>query len=320
MIFVSIQYRLGPLGFLAGDFVASDGTPNAGLLDQRLALTWVQNNIAQFGGDPTKVTIVGGSAGGGSVTMQMIMYGGQPNPPFHGVIAEYAWWTPMYPSAWQNKQYNSFVKNAGCSTLVCLRAAPVSTIISATSQTAAVAITTDYDPDTYYWGPVVDGNIIPHYPSDAFAMGKFTKVPLLVDRDEYELLSFSDINVKTRAIYDLNVKVLWQTTSDQSVTNFTNIYQKPQFGAQSLYNVPYVVSRWGNAAVTDSFAQWTWSASDAIVNCWGRHMASAVANAGLPAYKFIFNLGSQVHAATLPYIFSGTPDRKRLHCPCLSYA
>ncbi|KAJ0108292.1 hypothetical protein J7T55_005269 [Diaporthe amygdali] len=74
LIYVAIQYRLGPLGFLAGDQIAANGSWNGGLLDQRAALDWVQQNIHFFGGDPEKVTIVGGSAGGASASLQMMIY------------------------------------------------------------------------------------------------------------------------------------------------------------------------------------------------------------------------------------------------------
>lgn len=65
-IFVSTQYRLGAYGFLSSAEVRENGQANAGLLDQRSALQWVQRNIRAFGGDPAQVTIIGGSAGGGS--------------------------------------------------------------------------------------------------------------------------------------------------------------------------------------------------------------------------------------------------------------
>lgn len=87
MIYVSIQYRIGAFGFLSSAEIREDGVANAGLLDQRAALNWVQRNIRAFGGDPAKVTINGGSAGGGSVMNQMILYGGVANPPFRAVIA-----------------------------------------------------------------------------------------------------------------------------------------------------------------------------------------------------------------------------------------
>jgi carboxylesterase type B len=87
LIYVTIQYRLGPYGFLSSADIKRDGTPNAGLLDQRLALAWVRRYISAFGGDPDKVLITGGSAGGGSVMNHLIMYGGVSNPPFRAAIA-----------------------------------------------------------------------------------------------------------------------------------------------------------------------------------------------------------------------------------------
>jgi carboxylesterase type B len=69
IIAVSTQYRLGAYGFLSGSEVRENGQANAGLLDQRAALEWVQRNIRAFGGDPSKVTVFGGSAGGGSGKM-----------------------------------------------------------------------------------------------------------------------------------------------------------------------------------------------------------------------------------------------------------
>lgn len=66
MIYVSLQYRLGAFGFLSSADVRENGQANVGLLDQRSALNWVQRNIRAFGGDPAKVTVIGGSAGGSS--------------------------------------------------------------------------------------------------------------------------------------------------------------------------------------------------------------------------------------------------------------
>lgn len=87
-MWVAIQYRLGGYGFLNPDeFDGSEGVKNAGLLDQHLALEWVQRHIAAFGGDPSKVTIWGGSAGGGSVANQLIYEGGEKKPPYRAAIA-----------------------------------------------------------------------------------------------------------------------------------------------------------------------------------------------------------------------------------------
>jgi len=70
VVLVEMQYRLGPLGFmcLPDDEIAG----NMAMLDQRLALQWVQDHIASFGGDPTRVTLLGESAGSASVTFHML--------------------------------------------------------------------------------------------------------------------------------------------------------------------------------------------------------------------------------------------------------
>lgn len=71
VIYVAMNYRLGALGWLSGPTFQENGTANAGLHDQRFALEWVQNNIHLFGGDPNNVTVLGESAGGGSIMHQI---------------------------------------------------------------------------------------------------------------------------------------------------------------------------------------------------------------------------------------------------------
>jgi len=76
LIVVTIQYRLGAFGFASSSEIKSRGVLNAGLMDQVFALEWLQKNIAQFGGDPDRVTIAGESAGGGSVMLHAIAQDG----------------------------------------------------------------------------------------------------------------------------------------------------------------------------------------------------------------------------------------------------
>lgn len=82
---VDVQYRLGAFGFLASPEVQAKGQLNAGLLDQRRALEWVQQYIAHFGGDPRHVTIAGESSGAGSAVHQALAYGGRDAGLFNNV-------------------------------------------------------------------------------------------------------------------------------------------------------------------------------------------------------------------------------------------
>ena len=76
-ISVIIQYRLGAFGFLSSEDVKKGGALNAGLLDMNFALQWVQKYASKFGGDPSRVTIAGESAGAAAVLYQSMAYGGK---------------------------------------------------------------------------------------------------------------------------------------------------------------------------------------------------------------------------------------------------
>jgi carboxylesterase type B len=87
-VFVNFNYRVGALGFLASEDIRKDGDLNAGLLDQRKVLAWVQQHIRQFGGDPNHVVIHGDSAGAGSVAHHLTAYDGRDMNLFVGAVAE----------------------------------------------------------------------------------------------------------------------------------------------------------------------------------------------------------------------------------------
>jgi carboxylesterase type B len=101
IIFVAVNYRVGGFGFMPGKEVMAEGSTNLGLLDQRLGLEWVADNIAAFGGDPDKVTIWGESAGSISVMDQMLLYDGdntyKGKPLFRGGIMNSGSIVPAQP-------------------------------------------------------------------------------------------------------------------------------------------------------------------------------------------------------------------------------
>lgn len=81
VIGVSLNYRLSAFGFLMGKEAIKEGVANLGFRDQRLALSWINENIAVFGGDPNKVTIFGESSGAESVAAQVFAFNGMYKPP-----------------------------------------------------------------------------------------------------------------------------------------------------------------------------------------------------------------------------------------------
>lgn len=173
---VAIQYRLGAFGFLSSDEVFRNGVANAGILDQTFALKWVQTYIHLFGGDSSQVTISGESAGGGSVMLQTMAYGGSlGNTLFENVHASSPYLPEQYGYAdWiPTQSYFSFAYNAGC-----FNGTPYgfgtefSTIfnclISQDTQTLQNAsFTTSTNSNTGIWGflPVTDGVFIQDLPS-----------------------------------------------------------------------------------------------------------------------------------------------------------
>jgi len=110
-------HQLGAFGFLSSEEVFQNGVLNAGLLDQWFAFQWVQNNIQRFGGDPSKVTIGGQSAGGGSVMLHVISQSCSKHPPlFTGFIAS----SPYLPGQARfsdikvTEKYYRFAELVGC--------------------------------------------------------------------------------------------------------------------------------------------------------------------------------------------------------------
>ncbi|RSL91815.1 hypothetical protein CEP51_000065 [Fusarium floridanum] len=310
VIYVSVQYRLGALGFLGGDDLRGKGTWNAGLLDQRLALEWVRDNIQYFGGDPTRITITGSSAGGGSVALQMVMYGGKPtNPPFQAAIPEFPWWTPMYGNDWVQDQYERFLDATNCDSVSCLRKLPIETIQNATRAASETAYADKkYTFGTFYWGPTIDGRIIEANLQEEFRQGHFTKVPILVDRNFDEGYIFSNTSVATDAEAKSDLAALWHDDNGYYADTVWSLYPESSYNTSHLDKLPVydLLKKAGaaNGTLTNSFIRRSALFGDALVGCPTTWMAQAVAKAGIPAYKLIFNSGYQFHSATDKFMYS----------------
>jgi para-nitrobenzyl esterase len=179
VIVVTINYRLGALGFLAHPALAGrPGAPsgNYGLMDQQAALRWVQRNILNFGGDPHNVTIFGESAGGLSVLSQLASRGARGL--FARAIVESGTYAlTQAPLATAEAAGEAFAAKVGCAsqTAACLRSLPVSTIVD--NEDAA-----GYQPD-------IDGRVLTQSIRTALASGQFSRVPVIIgtNHDEWRL-------------------------------------------------------------------------------------------------------------------------------------
>ena len=189
-IVVAPNYRLGPFGFLAHPALAAEdphgSAGNYGLLDQQAALRWVRDNIAQFGGDPSNVTLAGTSAGGQSVGLQLVSPASEGL--IHRAIVESAYPTTRWTSASEALAVgDAFATALDCTdptqVLACLRAQMPGAILSALPLAAPQVVV---PAGRVVWEPTVDGMVIPDQPRVLFEMGAFHRVPTIIgfNRDE----------------------------------------------------------------------------------------------------------------------------------------
>lgn len=201
IVFVNFNYRVGALGFLASEAVRQDGDLNVGLLDQRKALSWVQQYISHFGGNPEHVVIHGDSAGAGSVAHHLTAYGGRDMGLFVGAVAESTFWPTQRTVAEMEFQYERFVNNVGCDgtndTLKCLRSADIQTIQKYDVDKPFPGGSNN-PPPLWYFLPVVDGDLVPDRLYHLFENGKLVHVPLIVTDDTNEGTDFA-YNAKSPA-------------------------------------------------------------------------------------------------------------------------
>lgn len=180
VIAVVVNYRLGALGFMAIPELGING--NFGILDQQMALKWVQTNIPSFGGDISRVTVFGQSAGAGSIATHYIAPSSK-GLFSRGILQSNPFTIPFRDTASMPKIANAFLKNAKCTQdAACLRKLDVEDVIK-----AQVATETDLDAIGgsllhlfLPWTPYVDGKVVPEQPLVAMQKGRMLSVPTMI--------------------------------------------------------------------------------------------------------------------------------------------
>ncbi|KAF8808598.1 carotenoid ester lipase precursor [Phlegmacium glaucopus] len=202
VIYVSANYRVSGLGFLGGKEVKAAGLGNVGLRDQRFALQWVQDNIASFGGDPTKVTIWGESAGAISVGLHLVVNDGNPAGLFQGAFMESGSPRLLSDIELQQPFFDQLVADTGCQgsndPISCLRAVSFDQL--STAMNRSPNIFSPMHPSLFMgWEPVVDGDFIVRDPQVSIQEGLYAKVPIVTGDcdDEGTLFSLTTLNITT---------------------------------------------------------------------------------------------------------------------------
>ncbi|WP_205412275.1 carboxylesterase/lipase family protein [Sphingomonas crusticola] len=179
MVVVTLNYRLGIFGFFAHPQLSGESghhaSGNYGLLDQAAALAWVRRNIAQFGGDPKRITIGGESAGSMSVSALMVSPLSRKN--IAGAIGESGsvMMSAKTPTLAEGEAAGmSYAESLQVPTLAQLRAIPADKLLEVQSYGGA------------RFGPLVDGYFLPEPAAVTYASGKAAKIPLLVGSNSQE--------------------------------------------------------------------------------------------------------------------------------------
>ncbi|HVY84565.1 MAG TPA: carboxylesterase family protein [Caulobacterales bacterium] len=290
VIVVSINYRLGALGYLAHPELSAESpqgiSGNYGLLDQIEALRWVQRNISAFGGDPANVTVAGESAGGLSV--MYLMAAPSARGLFAKAIAESAYMVTAFnlkepafstPSA---EQIGAAIGAAvHAPNLAALRAMDAQTLVDG----AAAA--------HYFPFLSIDGQVLQRQLVDTFARGEQAHVPLLAGFNQGEIRSLTILAPPPPTSTGEYERIIRERYGDLADA-FLRLYPSSNM-QESIY-----------ATTRDALYGWT-----------AERLARNQTAAGAPAYLYLFdhaypaadNAGLHAfHASELPYVF-GTADR-----------
>ncbi|XP_038061737.1 neuroligin-4, X-linked-like [Patiria miniata] len=305
VVVVTINYRLGPFGFLS---TGDDSAPgNYGLWDQRLAIQWVKDNIASFGGDPDQITIFGESAGASSVTYQMISPLND-RTLFQRVIAESGVVSPNVVIPGILAQFQAFTLGSilGCNLPI---GSTSHDLISCLRGMSMESLLTQFY--TVNASPTVDGELLPTDINTLLAhprVGQYDLIMGFNDQDASVYLSRVDKDYTEEELRaDIQYFVLiCQCTTSQEITDAIFAYY---FGGQDLEDPDENVMRFLDVTGDMSFKV-------PSINFLTRHAESA-ANTSTYFYQFIYETGKEYflplewwdlisgapHALELLYVF-----------------
>ncbi|KAL9600988.1 MAG: hypothetical protein Q9219_002810 [cf. Caloplaca sp. 3 TL-2023] len=287
VVYVAINYRLGAFGWLAGPTLQSDGTANAGLYDQRLALEWVQRYIHLFGGDPNRVTVFGESAGGGSIMHQITAFGGEAGKvPFQQAILQSPAFQNTPGNLQQEQTFGGFLSLLNVSTLQEARQLPSSALIQANAQQVAASPYT-----LFTYGPAVDGLFAPGLPGKLLLHGSFDhSVKLMLGHNADEGLAFTSPFINNSTAYDNFLRSSLPDISPDVASYIENeLYPPPS------ESTPY----------KDEVGRASLSTSESSFVCNTLYLDRAFGN---ETYAYQFSVPPALHGQDVVYTFFNGPN------------
>ncbi|XP_032940217.1 neuroligin-2 isoform X8 [Catharus ustulatus] len=216
VIVVTMNYRLGVLGFLSTGDQAAKG--NYGLLDQIQALRWLHENVGHFGGDPQRITIFGSGAGAACVSLLILSHHSEGL--FQKAIAQSGTAIASWSVNYQPLKYTRLLAaKVGCeradtgAAVECLRRQPFRALVDQ-----------DVQPARYHvaFGPVVDGDVVPDDPEILMQQGEFLNYDILIGVNQGEGLKFVEDSLESE-------DGISASYFDFTVSNFVdNLYGYPE--------------------------------------------------------------------------------------------
>ena len=298
LVVVSINYRLGVLGYLAHPALSAESRRNVsgnyGLLDQIAALRWVSRNIAAFGGDAANVTVAGESAGALSVMYLMV------TPEARGLFAK-AITQSAYMISTPQLRDSAFGDVAGESAGVWLAGKLGASDLASLRSMDAVAITTAAAAAGYAAFGTIDARVLPRQLVEAFDRGEQAKVPILAGFNSGEIRSLRALAPQApadAATYETQIRERYSDLTDA----FLELYPSSDPSESVL------------ATTRDALYGWT-----------AERLVAKQTAAGAASFLYFFDHGYPAaearglhafHASEIPYVF-GTPDKTTPRWPAV---
>ncbi|KAG0646649.1 Secreted lipase [Hyphodiscus hymeniophilus] len=244
VIYVGMNYRVGFFGFASSTELNATDSLNAGLLDQRLALEWVQQHISAFGGDPENVTIFGESVGATSVGFQMTAYGGEISKPlFQKAIMQSGAPTADIGTTSNSSTVHTSelagLVNCTLATsaeeLACLRSIPLSTLLPIVIE-YQLSVNPFSGFDAFI--PVAPSTFIPDSTSNLLASGRFVpNIDIMTGWNENDGSLFASTSLTSDSDVAHSLASEFPGLSEQSIQNALALYPASAFPNDLAINV-----------------------------------------------------------------------------------